>query len=79
MLRVVHRWIEAPEAILAERAQKRSTLKQLEVPSNLAGKPAGIFFLLNEIERQKARAKPDKDTGPLELKPFWLTDEFVFL
>lgn len=63
---------------MAKCSQMRSTLRQIEVPSDLAGTSAGIFYLLNEIERQKEQADPANDNGPFEMRPFLLTDEFIF-
>ncbi len=63
---------------MTERVQTRSTLKTIEVPSDLVGKTAGVFFLLNEIERRKSHSKKATDSGRFELKPFMLVDEFIF-
>ncbi len=63
---------------MAGYSEARSTLKGIEVPRDLVGKPAGVFFLLNEIERRKSQSKSATDSGRFELKPFMLVDEFIF-
>ncbi len=72
-------------------SQIRTQVSPVRVPDALMGKRAGIFFLLNEIELRKVRARnavhPDRTitrpsapvgTRTAKSKAFLLTDEFVF-
>ncbi|WP_170762617.1 hypothetical protein [Ruegeria lacuscaerulensis] len=72
-------------------SQKKTQVLPVRVPEALMGKRAGIFFLLNELELRKNRAKntvrpvrvSSSSSGSIgadkvQSKPLLLTDEFIF-
>jgi len=74
-------------------SQIRTQVSPVRVPETLMGKRAGIFFLLNEIERRKVGARKSAALAGRErlsasvskaaktharAKPLLLTDEFIF-
>ena len=76
---------------MAKSYPKNTQVVPVNVPDALKGKRAGVFFLLNQIELRKSRAKAAafSDHAPSKPpvsqasesdapKPFTLTDEFIF-
>lgn len=69
--------------------QMEPKAERIAIPTDLLGKPAAVFFLLNELEQRKARAgtvatapkKQEKTAvsrGSGTTQPLVLTDEFLF-